>query len=510
MKYSLLFFAFFSCISLKINAMQGWLNTAQKKCTSFLDGWSYNDEMNEALAKHLDEAGALQLVSDSTIYTQKMPEITRYLEQGANPRIKDKQGYSLIHWAAAAGDCALLDFLLKNNVLLDEESPHGRTVLMITAFYGHKEAFEQLLNAGASVMSKNCLGWDALFYACLSGREAMVLRLIDLGLNINAVADNGDTSFMYAAKYRNAEFLNFLVALGADISAVNQLGWNALNNAASRENCGALEFLLKLGCNIEHNNKAGETPLFIACRAGRKAAARLLLNYGADINCRDEKENNVLIAAAKAGKPDVVLFLISAGANINEFNRARTNALDACVNRCKELSLDVKKLDSASKEFKQKQACYEECRSLVAYLKPYLWKENKLLAHENLFHKVVRLSNEDALAFCTDVGHHSKMVNEPDSFGNRPLDVAFVKRNKCAIYKLLSLKAIPFLCRYDCYFFIALIFNDRADELREPVLDLFEQRLFDYATAVMSLLDAFKCLPLEVHYLIAQMMQQLK
>ncbi|MFZ4480716.1 MAG: ankyrin repeat domain-containing protein [Rhodoferax sp.] len=82
----------------------------------------------------------------------------------------NKPGWTPLHYAATAGDIAVITLLLDNHAYIDAPSPNGTTPLMMAAHYGTPSAVKALLEAGADPMLKNALGLRALEFAQRASR----------------------------------------------------------------------------------------------------------------------------------------------------------------------------------------------------------------------------------------------------------------------------------------------------------------------------------------------------
>jgi uncharacterized protein len=97
----------------------------------------------------------------------------------------NKTGWTPLHYAASAGQVAVIEFLLESSAYIDAESPNGSTPLMMAAMYGSPEAVKVLIQAGADLNIKNQLGLSALDFA-VRGNRQNARELIETGLQRQA------------------------------------------------------------------------------------------------------------------------------------------------------------------------------------------------------------------------------------------------------------------------------------------------------------------------------------
>jgi uncharacterized protein len=142
----------------------------------------------------------------------------------------------------SALECALHvdDFLLTQLLLVTGAAPNaarrdGVTPLMFAALQGAGRSIKALLAAGADVNAQipagRNAGFNALMFAALDswdafGRLQCAKLLIKHGINVNAVAGNGETALTLAAQH-NAALMPCLINAGADASFRNSAGLTA-------------------------------------------------------------------------------------------------------------------------------------------------------------------------------------------------------------------------------------------------------------------------------------------
>ncbi|MCL6639819.1 MAG: ankyrin repeat domain-containing protein [Candidatus Rokubacteria bacterium] len=149
--------------------------------------------------------------------------------------------------AAAVGDAARLRRLLRADpALVRARSADGWTALHLAAYFGHGDAVERLLAAGADprALSSNRLRNTPL-HAALAGRG-----------NVRIVAA--------------------LLARGADVNALAAGGFRPLHLAAARGDLTIIEMLLVRGADARARTEDGSTARVVAEEHNQASAARRL------------------------------------------------------------------------------------------------------------------------------------------------------------------------------------------------------------------------------------------
>jgi ankyrin repeat protein len=156
-------------------------------------------------------------------------------------------GTELTVFEAAAGGYAerVREDLRLQPDLAAARSPDGWTALHLAAHFGHTEAMQALLDAGAGVhaRSANDLANHPLHAAVAGG---------------------------------NAGAVSLLLSRGADVNAIQHAGWTPLHGAAQAGHLEILRLLLEHGAETSARNDDGSTALALAERHGRDAAVALL------------------------------------------------------------------------------------------------------------------------------------------------------------------------------------------------------------------------------------------
>lgn len=140
-------------------------------------------------------------------------KVASFIDRGLDVNSVDPRGETLLIIAARNGDGDLVKVLVARKARLEAVNAVGETALAVAAFNGHVAVVEQLLAAGANPV--NTQGWSALHYAAMQGHASVLKALIARGAPVDALAPNGATALMLAAK-ANIESVKVLLAARAD------------------------------------------------------------------------------------------------------------------------------------------------------------------------------------------------------------------------------------------------------------------------------------------------------
>jgi uncharacterized protein len=126
-----------------------------------------------------------------------------------------------MHQAAANGHLAIVRLLLNADASLEVLNLHRYTVLRTAIVWGQLEVMQLLVSRGADVHEK-LDGNTLLHVAALGSNSAIVLKLIDMGIDIEARNASGFTALHLACKsggMLNGAIVKPLLEHGADIEA---------------------------------------------------------------------------------------------------------------------------------------------------------------------------------------------------------------------------------------------------------------------------------------------------
>lgn len=194
----------------------------------------------------------------------RWPNITWILSQsGKDPQKEDIFGVIRLFFAAANGDIAQIDLLVKHGA-----NPH------------HVDAN----------------GWDALFHAVNACQPNAVRHLIVVyGLNPNARDKLGRTPIMIAAARGDISTIETLIRCGADPYETDPDGWDILMYASGYGHSHAVtHFIVRYGMDPNRSDRHGLTPAIIASAKGHRPVIDILFKNGADMASADCQSRTAL------------------------------------------------------------------------------------------------------------------------------------------------------------------------------------------------------------------------
>lgn len=191
--------------------------------------------------------------------------------------------------------------------------------LVEAAARGDLARVEALLRAGADIEQRDANGRTAVLAATDGNHLAVVRALIAAGANVNAQDALRDSAFLLAGARGYTEIVRATLAAGADLKLPNRFGGNALIPACERGHVDTVRFLLTTPMDVDHVNKLGWTCLLEAVILGNGGPAhqeivRMLIARKANLNLADREGVTPLQHARRRGQKEVAELLAKAGA----------------------------------------------------------------------------------------------------------------------------------------------------------------------------------------------------
>jgi len=188
-------------------------------CASLMNA---KDLMKRTPLSHACEMGRIKIVE-------------ALIASGANINdVQDRDGLSLLHWAAIGGHADVCQFLINADIDVDCQDLAGRTALHYAAYGGYVNSMLVLLENKASFNSQDREGVTSLHWACSKGHMDAVKLLIQYNASINTMEHTEDryTPLDYALMGEYFEVCQFMIEYGAvsitgiqDVAAVKIQAW---------------------------------------------------------------------------------------------------------------------------------------------------------------------------------------------------------------------------------------------------------------------------------------------
>jgi uncharacterized protein len=183
---------------------------------------------------------------------------------------------------------------------------------------GLVDAYEHSVQAGIAVAireprlvrERTSLGETALHLLVLGESREAVRSILEVGAEVDALCDMGNTPLVLAASIGRPEMVQILLNAGASVVVEGQLE-PTLHKAARGGNLEVVRLLLDAGASINQQADFAEAALHIAAEEGYAEIVELLLSRGADASLKSTFGGTALNMAQEAGKEACVALLAS-------------------------------------------------------------------------------------------------------------------------------------------------------------------------------------------------------
>jgi ankyrin repeat protein len=197
--------------------------------------------------------------------------LLKMLDMGADPNIKDSNGWTALHYSCEYGDMLSAKILVENKSIVDFFSNNHRTPLHLSSSNNFPE---------------------------------IVKFLLDNGANPNFKDNNGCTPLHLAAKHGNIVCMDILLYNGALLYEEDFRKWNILHYAAFHGHQKAVRYLAKYDADYD------------ILQTSRNSQNKLAIEIVRDPNIKPYFIS--LWHAAKEGNLDIIRQLLNDGENLNE------------------------------------------------------------------------------------------------------------------------------------------------------------------------------------------------
>ena len=203
------------------------------------------------------------------------------------PGAAEISAYRGLHAAAAKGDVASIERLLKAGAAIEARDGHARTPLHVAVFMRKLDAARALLRLGADANALEAQKYDIVTIASVANDVPMLKLTLAGGASAKNITSPYDgTALIAAAHLGHDEIVRTLIAAKAPLDHINNLGWTALIESivlgdGGKRHVACLQALVKAGANVNLADRAGSTPLTLAKARGYAEMVKILTAAGA-------------------------------------------------------------------------------------------------------------------------------------------------------------------------------------------------------------------------------------
>ncbi|XP_049809294.1 serine/threonine-protein phosphatase 6 regulatory ankyrin repeat subunit B-like [Schistocerca nitens] len=289
----------------------------------------------------------------------------------------------------------------------------------------------------------NC-EYQALRLAAAADILEAVSLLLEFGVDVNAVDDNGNTALHIAAFAGCVESIK-LVEAGASLTAQNSKGHSVFHWAVRSRNTAALSLLKDLGADVNSADRKGHTPLHTALASGFQEGFDALMDLGANPFVSTPDGVSLLHTAAGKGNTSAVRALLQAGVGVDARNAMHGTALHEAASgghvRCAEILLDAgihtECRDDLGRTPLHLAASYRHVGVIVLLLQRGADVDSASVDLDTALHMAALAGDRKTVEILIGAGAD---VNARNAEGSTPLHVAIAERHDEVAEYILSLR----------------------------------------------------------------------
>ncbi len=222
------------------------------------------------------------------------------LTRGVDPETRDVYGISALMLASQLDNEAMVRRLILWGAQPAARAPDGQTAQGLVLSLGRTQLSRWMHWPHWSLPRRPLRDADVVAAAHLGDADAVV-RLLELGLALDATDAQGCTALLRSCGGGYLDLVEHLLAAGADPSVAAYSGATCLSVALTARQMDVVRVLAEQGIELDQRLPGGITPLMIAAALGQHETVRVLLEHGADPTALDRHEGSVLHALAQFG-----------------------------------------------------------------------------------------------------------------------------------------------------------------------------------------------------------------
>jgi len=247
----------------------------------------------------------------SAAFTRQVEVVRWLLEQKISTELKNNTDETAAYIAARRGDIQILKLLKEKGANLLAKNNKGYTPLHTAVFHNQGKIIEWLLDEGISVELKDNEGCTAAHVAAYRGYVDILQLLKERAADLLAkdTISPGGTPLHRAAASNQVQVIEWLLNEGIFIDILRDDGSTPLHRAAVNGSKEAVELLLQRNANPYALNKDGKTPAQLAQENDKKDSVACIERFITTYSINDKmnsdlpkslsKDNEVLEATSQ-------------------------------------------------------------------------------------------------------------------------------------------------------------------------------------------------------------------
>ncbi|XP_052075397.1 uncharacterized protein LOC127712830 [Mytilus californianus] len=229
----------------------------------------------------------------------------------------------------------MVQWMLHNDVDVDQCKDNGTTGLIMASLKGHTEIVKLLLEKNPNVDLCNNDGWSPLNTASQEGHTEhaeIVKLLLENNPNVDLCNKNGWSPLNTASNEGHTDIVKLLLEKNPNVDLCNNNGWSPLNTASNEGHTDIVKLLLEENPNVDLCNNNGWSPLNTASDEGHTEIVKLLLEKNPNVDLCNNDGLSPLNTASLKGHTEIVKLLLEKNPNVDLCNNNGWSPLNTASN----------------------------------------------------------------------------------------------------------------------------------------------------------------------------------
>ncbi|KAH8101553.1 ankyrin repeat-containing domain protein [Cristinia sonorae] len=260
--------------------------------------------------------------------------IDALLKAGANPNLKNSEGYTALDISVHQGNWATACLLIasKADIHTPFKGQTYKTAIQAACHLGTTHDVVHLLKHKADLSIHGGKYHSALQAACIVGNIGTVTYLLAQNEDPNIIGGKYWTALQAACAIGSVDVVNILIGHRVDPNIRGGEYGSAIQAACAAKNAQIVSILLSNGADPNLEGGKYHTALQAACHAGNVDIVNVLVKHHVNPNTRGGEYGTSLQAACAVGNVQIVSTLLRCGAQANlEGGRYFTALQAACA-----------------------------------------------------------------------------------------------------------------------------------------------------------------------------------
>ncbi|VDI64950.1 Hypothetical predicted protein [Mytilus galloprovincialis] len=227
----------------------------------------------------------------------------------------------------------MVEWLLHNDVDVDQCKDNGATGLIMASQEGHTDIVKLLLEKNPDVDLCSNDGWSPLNLASAKGHTDIVKLLLEKDPNVDLCHNDGLSPLNTASHEGHTDIVKLLLEKNPNVDLCHNDGWSPLNTASAQGHTEIVKLLLEKNPDVDLCSNNGLSPLNTASDEGHTDIVKLLLEKNPNVDLCNNDGWSPLNSASDEGHTDIVKLLLEKNPNVDLCNNnGFTPLISSCIN----------------------------------------------------------------------------------------------------------------------------------------------------------------------------------